>query len=301
MKKNLMRSLLAMAVMMVLATACMGQHQGGNTDILAGVIYPPVVDSRGEIANSSGTESQGGVVYSSGTAQKVIKQNVFRMKNGQFVELYRVASAEVAELYLLTLTAMGNCRDAMYIGCEIADSTEGQWWQNRVACSQRMGNQLWVDNAFRLMEGGDTLWKYNRWMSVAVDASGLLTLQASGFDEKGSFEEQERQMLLFEQKVETVKSLPLSDTTALDQWQLLTEEAIGCYGEVYVEAVRSLFLRNPENFFRWIVRHPSEKLSSYVITEDNQWNQYVLNQASTLRDDYERGFVMGRMQSWITQ
>lgn len=56
-------------------------------------------------------------------------------------------------------------------------------------------------------------------------------------------------------KMDKLKRLPLSDTTALDQWNAFAPECDGVVAEAFTDNVAALYMRDPLQFLNWIYAH----------------------------------------------
>jgi hypothetical protein len=134
---------------------------------------------------------------------------------------------------------------------------------------------------------------------IFIDASGKFHVRATEVSEKGNIDDLYECQNRFLWKMYELSRIPLSDSTVFDQWNHLGD-AEGVFADDLSIAIHSLYLRNPESYFKWMLRaRERDSLTAFLVPEDSLLQRDILNRASAIKDKESREYILNKLRKEI--
>ena len=197
--------------------------------------------------------------------------------------------------YLVSYNSKGKLLDGMNLGFGSDFSQDEDPETQQVECRLVSDRVLCVWN--RITKGDH--FKRTEMNRVFIDALGKFHMRPAEVQEEGTlgdfFECQDR----FLWKMYELSRIPLSDSTAFDQWNSLGD-AEGVFADDLSTAIYSMYLRDPEAYFNWMLRAKErDSLTIFLVPEDAQQQRDLLERAGMIKNKEVRGYVMNKLKEKI--
>lgn len=197
--------------------------------------------------------------------------------------------------YLVSYNKKGKLIDGMNLGfgCDFSQEEDPEMLQveyrlvsDRVV---RVWNKISVGKHFKRTEE-------NR---IFIDALGQFHVRPTEVCEEGTIDDLYECQNRFLWKLYELSRIPLSDSTSFDQWNHLGD-AEGVFADDLSIAIHSLYLRNPETYFKWMLRaREGDSLTAFLVPEDTLFQRELLNRASAIKDKESREYILNKLRKEI--
>lgn len=195
--------------------------------------------------------------------------------------------------YLVSYDSKGKLLDGMNLGFG-SDFSQGEDTETQlVECRLVSDRVLCVWN--RITKGNH--FKRTEMNRVFIDALGKFHMRPAEVQEEGTlgdyFECQER----FLWEMYELSRIPLSDSTAFDQWNSLGD-AEGVFADDLSTAIYSVYLRDPEAYFNWMLRaRERDSLTIFLVPEDTLQQRNLLDRAGMIKNKEDREYILEKISS----
>lgn len=199
--------------------------------------------------------------------------------------------------YLVSYDRKGKLLDGMNLGFGSDFSQEEEPETQQVECRLISDRVVGVWNK---MTQGDH-YKRTEMNRVFVDAMGKFHLRPTEVQEEGTVEHANDCQYKFLWKMYELSRIPLSDSTAYDQWNRLGD-AEGVFADDLSIAIYSMYLRNPEAYFNWMLRaRDRDSLTIFLIPEDTLQQKALIDRAGLIKNKENRDYIMDKLKEGIQE
>lgn len=197
--------------------------------------------------------------------------------------------------YLVSYDRKGKLLDGMNLGfgCDFSQEEEPETQQveyqlvsDRVIC---VWNKMTQADHFKRTE-------MNR---VFVDPAGKFHVRPTEVREEGTVDSLNDCQYRFLWKMYELSRIPLSDSTAFDQWNSLGD-AEGVFADDLAIAIQSIYLRSPEAYFKWMLRaRERDSLTIFLVPDNTQQQKDMLDRAGMIKNKEDREYIMDKLKEEI--